>query len=58
MHASEKYRKKIQARREAMGFSQEKLAEKTDLSAIFMSAIERGAIAFYTKTHCRCDSNK
>lgn len=35
--------KKIQAYREAAGLSQEQLAEKTDLSAIFMSAIERGA---------------
>lgn len=35
--------KKIQAYREAAGLSQEQLAEKTGLSAIFMSAIERGA---------------
>lgn len=35
--------KEIQAYRENEGLSQEQLAEKTDLSAIFMSAIERGA---------------
>lgn len=35
--------KKIQAHRESAGLSQEQLAEKTGLSAIFMSAIERGA---------------
>jgi transcriptional regulator with XRE-family HTH domain len=32
----------VRAKRHAAGFSQEKLAEKSDLSTVFISRIERG----------------
>jgi transcriptional regulator with XRE-family HTH domain len=46
MSANPKHRRllaeAIRAARKEAGFSQEKLAEKADLSAIFISRIERG----------------
>ena len=46
MHASQQHRRllgeAIRARRKQAGFSQEKLAERADLSTVFISRVERG----------------
>jgi transcriptional regulator with XRE-family HTH domain len=46
MSAIQKHRRllgeAVRAKRKEVGFSQEKLAEKADLSAVFISRIERG----------------
>jgi transcriptional regulator with XRE-family HTH domain len=46
MVASQKHRRllgeSVRAKRKRAGFSQEKLAEKADLSTVFISRIERG----------------
>jgi transcriptional regulator with XRE-family HTH domain len=46
MSASQKHRRllgeAVRAKRKQTGFSQEKLAEKADLSTVFISRIERG----------------
>ncbi|EEF60499.1 helix-turn-helix domain-containing protein [Pedosphaera parvula] len=46
MLANQKHRRllgeAVRAKRKEAGFSQEKLAEKADLSAVFVSRIERG----------------
>ena len=46
MHTSQQHRRllgeAIRARRKKDGFSQEKLAERADLSTVFISRVERG----------------
>jgi transcriptional regulator with XRE-family HTH domain len=46
MHTSQQHRRllgeAIRARRKKAGFSQEKLAERADLSTVFISRVERG----------------
>jgi transcriptional regulator with XRE-family HTH domain len=46
MSANQKHRRllgeAVRAKRKKVGFSQEKLAEKADLSTVFISRIERG----------------
>ena len=46
MHTSSQHRcllgEAIRARRKKAGFSQEKLAERADLSTVFISRVERG----------------